>query len=335
MPYEIGVAICPMAAAALKLSGYDDAALALGGLTLCFIATALVKDFGPQWTAPAVKSRARAAADPDCFRTVPRPSPLTEWFDAFAIVIGLICCGLLCLAIHVGDIDRIATFVGGSRGGAQEDYAPEGSCKLWLTGGPWPTDGVIDAFLLFHFLDNFVVMLAWRDFWLMWLWSPMCEICEASFQHVLPNFKECVWDSYGLDVFTFNAIGIWAGYKVLQRHGCVQYDLVAQRPQGARASDTAGRAFVMVFLLLLCAGCMCAAFFLKHVTGIKETSNWFKLFAGALRPVVVGLLATVLVLLVVTLFVQLLLRLLLLIPRPVLFIWSDTWSSFTQAPRSC
>ena len=25
---------------------------------------------------------------------------------------------------------------------------------------------------------------------------------------------------------------------------------------------------------------MCGAFFIKHVTGIKETSNWFKLLAG-------------------------------------------------------
>ena len=140
---------------------------------------------------------------------------------------------------------------------------------------------------------------------------------------------------YGLDLFTFNAFGIWAGYKVLRYHGCVQYDIVAQRPQGARSSGATGRAFVMLFVLLGCSACMCAAFFLKQVTGIKETSNWFKLFAGALRPEVVALLATVLVLLVVTLFVQLLLRLLLLIPRPVLFIWSDTWSSFTQAPRSC
>jgi hypothetical protein len=29
-------------------------------------------------------------------------------------------------------------------------------------------------------------------------------------QHVLPNFKECVWDSYGLDIFSFNAVGIYA-----------------------------------------------------------------------------------------------------------------------------
>ena len=33
-----------------------------------------------------------------------------------------------------------------------------------------PEEGVIDLFLLFHFLDNLVVGLAYRDFWLMWMW---------------------------------------------------------------------------------------------------------------------------------------------------------------------
>ena len=70
----------------------------------------------------------------------------------------------------------------------------------------------MDAFLLFHFVAFFVVMLAYRDFYLCCILSPLLEVCEASFQHVLPNFKECVWDSYGLDVFTFNAIGIWAPF---------------------------------------------------------------------------------------------------------------------------
>jgi hypothetical protein len=71
----------------------------------------------------------------------------------------------------------------------------------------------------------------------LWLLSPMLELSEVSFQHVLPNFKECVWDSWGLDIFTFNAFGIWAGYRVLRSAGLPQYDLlglqvitVAQHP---------------------------------------------------------------------------------------------------------
>jgi hypothetical protein len=52
--------------------------------------------------------------------------------------------------------------------------------------------------------------------------SPLLELSECSFQHVLPNFKECVWDCWGLDVFTFNAFGIWAGYRLLRHSGLAQ-----------------------------------------------------------------------------------------------------------------
>jgi hypothetical protein len=106
----------------------------------------------------------------------------------------------------------------------------------------------------------------------------MCEICEASFQHVLPNFKECFWDSYFLDIFSFNAVGIYAAYVLLRKYECPQYDMVGL--VSTRKSDKNGRVFAMLFHLILCASVMSAAFFIKHVTGIKETSNWFKLLAG-------------------------------------------------------
>ena len=104
------------------------------------------------------------------------------------------------------------------------------------------------------------------------------QICEASFQHVLPNFKECFWDSYFLDIFSFNAFGIYAAYLLLRKCGCEQYDMVGLID--TRKSDTKARAFAMLFHLILCASVMCGAFFIKHVVGIKETSNWFKLLAG-------------------------------------------------------
>jgi hypothetical protein len=41
------------------------------------------------------------------------------------------------------------------------------------------------------------------------------------------------------------------GYKLLQKYDCVQYDMVALND--ARKSTTAGRAFAMLFHLILCA----------------------------------------------------------------------------------
>jgi hypothetical protein len=110
VPLEVCVAICPMVAAALKLAGFDREALAVGAVTLAFIATAVIKDFGPLAPPPPpARGRPRkVAADPDCMSAAPQPTPLTLWFDSFAIVVGLGVCGLLCFALHVGDIDVIA-----------------------------------------------------------------------------------------------------------------------------------------------------------------------------------------------------------------------------------
>ena len=41
------------------------------------------------------------------------------------------------------------------------------------------------------------------------------------------------------------------GYKLLQKYDCVQYDMVALND--GRKSTTAGRAFAMLFHLILCA----------------------------------------------------------------------------------
>jgi Phosphatidyl serine synthase len=37
---------------------------------------------------------------------------------------------------------------------------------------------------------------------------------ELTFQHMLPNFNECWWDSWILDVALCNFLGMWAGMKV-------------------------------------------------------------------------------------------------------------------------
>ena len=63
------------------------------------------------------------------------------------------------------DIETMANFVGGSRGGEHVDYAAAGSCRIWLSGGPWPTSGVVDLFMLMHFIDHMLVMLVFRDFY--------------------------------------------------------------------------------------------------------------------------------------------------------------------------
>jgi len=74
-------------------------------------------------------------------------------------------------------------------------------------------DQVYDIFVLAHFLGWFGRALILRDYWFCWILSILFEFCEYSLQHLLPNFNECWWDHWILDVLTCNWAGIWLGMK--------------------------------------------------------------------------------------------------------------------------
>jgi len=74
-------------------------------------------------------------------------------------------------------------------------------------------DQVYDIFVLAHFLGWFGRALILRDYWFCWILSILFEFCEYSLQHLLPNFNECWWDHWILDVLTCNWFGIWLGMK--------------------------------------------------------------------------------------------------------------------------
>ncbi|KAJ1670312.1 hypothetical protein EV182_008290, partial [Spiromyces aspiralis] len=71
----------------------------------------------------------------------------------------------------------------------------------------------IDIFVLAHSLGWFGKSLILRDHLICWILSISFELMEYSLQHQLPNFAECWWDHWILDVFTCNWLGIYAGMK--------------------------------------------------------------------------------------------------------------------------
>jgi len=74
-------------------------------------------------------------------------------------------------------------------------------------------DQIYDIFVLAHFLGWFGRALILRDYWFCWILSILFEFCEYSFQHLLPNFNECWWDHWILDVLVCNWAGIYIGMK--------------------------------------------------------------------------------------------------------------------------
>jgi len=74
-------------------------------------------------------------------------------------------------------------------------------------------DQIYDIFVLAHFLGWFGRALILRDYWFCWILSILFEFCEYTFQYLLPNFNECWWDHWILDVLICNWSGIYIGMK--------------------------------------------------------------------------------------------------------------------------
>ncbi|EGG06966.1 uncharacterized protein MELLADRAFT_35829, partial [Melampsora larici-populina 98AG31] len=74
----------------------------------------------------------------------------------------------------------------------------------------------IDIFCLAHSLGWFGKAVVLRDHWFCWILSIGFEIMEYSLQHHLPNFAECWWDHWLLDVLICNWGGLWLGMKTCE-----------------------------------------------------------------------------------------------------------------------
>ncbi|KAH9597848.1 Phosphatidyl serine synthase [Trypanosoma melophagium] len=99
---------------------------------------------------------------------------------------------------------------------------PEGQyaedCRIYTTENPFLfVHTAFDIFILAHSLGYFVKTIIVRDWRVATCISIGFEIIEVTFQHVLPNFKECWWDHILLDVLLCNAGGTLLGILALRR----------------------------------------------------------------------------------------------------------------------
>jgi len=99
-------------------------------------------------------------------------------------------------------------------------YTPENPDKGW--GNFF--DAFFDVFALAHVLGWVAKALLFRDYMLLWVLSLSWEVLEVSFQHLLPNFKECWWDHYLLDVLGCNLVGMLLGMWVCRRFATAKFN---------------------------------------------------------------------------------------------------------------
>jgi hypothetical protein len=64
---------------------------------------------------------------------------------------------------------------------------------------------------------------------LLWTLSFSWEVVEVSFQTKLPNFKECWWDHYLLDVFGCNLLGMLIGMWVCRHYANAEFNWMGVR----------------------------------------------------------------------------------------------------------
>ncbi|XP_038051851.1 phosphatidylserine synthase 2-like [Patiria miniata] len=100
----------------------------------------------------------------------------------------------------------------------EQSYAED--CRIYdpdgHPDGPWHNLWEkMDIFVVGHLVGWFFKMLMIRDYWVCWVISIMFEFLEYSLEHQLPNFAECWWDHWILDVLVCNGAGIWLGMKTL------------------------------------------------------------------------------------------------------------------------
>eukprot|EP00898_Chlorokybus_atmophyticus_P003612 jgi/Chlat1/4251/Chrsp27S04325 len=146
---------------------------------------------------------------------------------------------------------------------------------------------VLDEFVVAHLLGWWGKALIIRNTRLLWVMSILFELLEKTFQHMLPNFNECWWDSWLLDFALCNALGIWLGMRTVRHFEMTTYAWEGKRGRRRkqqlsllqrgldqftpatwdryswRALDGPRRFIQVLFLLLLIEACEVNCFFLK------------------------------------------------------------------------
>ena len=80
-----------------------------------------------------------------------------------------------------------------------------------------------DEFVVAHFLGWLGKSLIFRHAGVAWFNSIVFEFVEMSFEHWMPNFAECWWDHWIMDVLTANLGGIILGHMVMHYFSVKQY----------------------------------------------------------------------------------------------------------------
>lgn len=183
------------------------------------------------------------------------------------------------------------SFVDSSLGVPLREQSYAENCALTIEN----IKGGLDVFVFAHLAGWIAKTLILRDYWLCWVISVLFEVMEYSLEHQLPNFAECWWDHWILDVLLANGIGIFIGMKICKYlsmktyswrgigeiesvQGKLQRSLKQFTPHSWTSFDWAATKTVEGYatvLLIIAMEILCElnAFYLKFLLWIPVSSN--------------------------------------------------------------
>jgi len=89
-----------------------------------------------------------------------------------------------------------------------------------------------DVFVLAHFFGWLIKALFFRHRIILWVFSITWELVELALIYMVPNFAECWWDQWILDVMLCNGLGIECGLWICRYFEFRQYQWTGVLEQG-------------------------------------------------------------------------------------------------------
>ena len=220
-----------------------------------------------------------------------RPHPVV-WRVVFGVSLGYLVMLTSLLMLSADQMREAVNWVDGAVGQAFElpNYAAD--CSLtWAN-----VVSKMDRFVPAHFFGWLVKGLMIRHRVLLWTFSVGWELLELSMVYAVPNFGECFWDQWIMDVLVCNGLGIEAGlylckyleHKRYKWSGVLEVGtLVAKVKRSAlqftpeswtkvewESTGTIKRYFQVQVLLILCLIMELNAFLLKLNLFIPTEHPW-------------------------------------------------------------
>jgi phosphatidylserine synthase 2 len=139
-----------------------------------------------------------------------KPLPIV-WRAVFALSVIYEIFLIILLFQTKADARQLMTYLDPKTGTPLVERSYAENCSFtWENIAP----NVFDRFAVAHFLGWFVKSMIIRDVKMCWIISIGWEFLEIVFTPMLPNFEECWWDSFLLDVLICNGLGILCGTLV-------------------------------------------------------------------------------------------------------------------------